>query len=142
MKKQILVAAIAAMTFLAVASVGAGGKPLFTRMTGADEAPGPGDPDGTGEAVITVNSGQQQLCFQLNVRDITLPASAAHVHVAAEGEPGPVVVGLTAPDANGTSSGCVSADRDLLREIAQNPQNYYVNVHTSDFPAGAVRGQL
>lgn len=142
MRKPILVAAIAAMTLLAVSSVWAGGKPLATRMTGADEAPGPGDPDGTGEAVITVNQGQQQLCFQLNVRDITLPAAAAHVHVGAEGVAGPVVIGLTPPDANGTSSGCVTADRDLLKEIAQNPQNYYVNVHTSDFPAGAVRGQL
>jgi hypothetical protein len=30
----------------------------------------------------------------------------------------------------------------LALEIIQDPENYYVNVHTSDFLAGALRGQL
>jgi hypothetical protein len=54
---------------------------------------------------------------------------------------GPVVVGL-APPTSGTSSGCVSADPALIKAIIQNPEQYYVNVHNADFPAGAVRGQL
>ena len=55
---------------------------------------------------------------------------------------GPVVVGLTPPGADGTSSGCVQASSELIMAIMKNPENYYVNVHTSQFPAGAVRGQL
>jgi hypothetical protein len=31
---------------------------------------------------------------------------------------------------------------DLIKAIRQNPEAYYVNVHNSDFPTGAVRGQL
>jgi len=33
-------------------------------------------------------------------------------------------------------------DRRLLMDIIQHPQDYYVNVHTADFPGGAIRGQL
>lgn len=53
-----------------------------------------------------------------------------------------VVVALAAPT-GGSSSGCVSdVDRDLARAIIVNPDDYYVNVHNAEFPAGAVRGQL
>ena len=118
----------------------AGGRPFSTTLTGAEEAPGPGDPDGSGEAFITLNHGRGEVCFQLTVVDIA-PAAAAHIHEAPPGVPGPVVVGLV-PPTGGSSSGCVSADRDLIKDIIQNPSDYYVNVHNADFPAGAVRGQL
>ena len=49
---------------------------------------------------------------------------------------------LVTPDADGNVMGCATADRALVKEILQNPAGFYVNVHTSDFPAGAVRGQL
>jgi CHRD domain-containing protein len=52
------------------------------------------------------------------------------------------VVPLTAPDASGKASGCVNVARTLVRAILANPGNYYVNVHTTDFPNGAVRGTL
>jgi hypothetical protein len=109
-------------------------------MTGADEAPVPGDPDGSGEAVLTLNHGQGEVCFQLTVADIA-PATAAHIHEAPVGVPGPIVVGLT-PPTGGSSSGCVTADRELIKDIIQHPEEYYVNVHNADFPPGAVRGQL
>jgi hypothetical protein len=117
-----------------------GGRRLATRLSGAAEVPGPGDPDGGGRAVITLNQGQGQVCFDLTVSNIA-SATAAHVHIAPVGEAGPVVVTLT-PPTNGPSKGCVSADAALIKEIRQNPENYYVNVHNQDFPNGAVRGQL
>ena len=120
-----------------------GGRPLSTTLTGAEEAPGPGDPDGTGSANLTLNQGQGEICFEISVENITLPATAAHIHEAPAGEPGPVVVTLSPPDESGTSSGCVSdVDRELIRDIRQHPEEYYVNVHNADFPDGAVRGQL
>jgi hypothetical protein len=117
-----------------------GGRPLTATLTGAAEVPGPGDPDGRGWALITLNQGQGQVCFKLTVENIA-PATAAHIHRGTADVAGPVVVGLAAPT-DGSSSGCVSADRDLIKAIRQNPQNYYVNVHNPEFPAGAVRGQL
>lgn len=112
--------------------------PLLTRLSGAVEVPGPGDPDGTGAAAVTVDADANHLCYDLSVSDIT-PAVAAHIHVGPVGVAGPIVVDLTAPSA-GTSSGCV-VDADAAAILAE-PANFYVNVHTPDFPGGAIRGQL
>ena len=115
---------------------------ITVTMTGAAERPGPGDPDGSGTAVITINRGLGEVCWELEVTGITLPAIAAHIHIAPVTDPGPVVIPLTAPDATGTSSGCTTVDMALAKAIAKNPAAYYVNVHTTDFPAGALRAQL
>lgn len=118
-----------------------GGRPLSANLTGAAEFPGPGDPDGSGTALITLNYGQGEVCWELHVSDIA-PATAAHIHFGAAGVAGGVEVGLT-PPTDGSSTGCKSdVDRDLIKAIMQNPENYYVNVHNADFPGGAVRGQL
>jgi hypothetical protein len=116
-----------------------GGRPLSAELSGVNEVP-PADPDGAGTAVLRLNPGQQEICYQLQVTDIA-PASAAHIHNAPAGVNGPVVVPLSAPTA-GTSSACASVDRELVRAILTNPADYYVNVHNSEFPGGAIRGQL
>jgi hypothetical protein len=119
------------------------GRPFEIMLTGAAEIPGPGDPDGTGTATLTLNQGQGTISFEIEVANITLPATGAHIHVGTATEAGPVVVGLTPPDVTGHSSGEVSVDPDLIKAIRQNPENYYVNVHTLPlYAAGAVRGQL
>jgi hypothetical protein len=117
-----------------------GGRPISVTMTGAAERPGPGDADGTGTATFTLNPGQEQICFELTASNIA-PATAAHIHVAPPTDPGPVVVPLT-PPTDGSSSGCVDVDRDLILAIIQHPEDYYVNVHNAEFPAGAIRAQL
>jgi hypothetical protein len=119
------------------------GRPAvrLARLTGEVEVP-IGDLDGTGLATVIVHPARGRLCFAIVVDDIRLPATGAHVHRGRAGVAGPIVVPLTAPDATGTSAGCVSADQQLLTAIKRHPRRYYVNVHTTDFPAGAVRGQL
>lgn len=112
-------------------------------LAGTNEVPEPGDPDGTGTAAVTIDSANGQICYNITVQNITLPAQAAHIHRGAAGEAGDVVVPFDlAPDANGVASGCVLVDAALLSEIAENPLGFYVNVHTTDFPNGAVRGQV
>lgn len=142
--KKTTVMYILLILVLAFTSIAAdGGRKFTTTLTGAAEVPGPGDPDGTGTATIRLNHGQGEVCWEIHVEDITLPATGAHIHVGTATEFGPVVIGLVPPDATGHSSGCVSADRDLIKAIIQNPENYYVNVHTLPlYGAGAVRGQL
>ena len=131
---------VAVLSAVPPAFADGGGRPLSTRLTGAMEVPGPGDPDGTGTAQLRVNPGKGEVCYTLTVSGIA-PAAAAHIHEAPAGKAGPVVVGLQAPT-TGTSSGCVSVDREEARDILRNPEQYYVNVHNAEYPGGAVRGQL
>ena len=83
MKKSLLFAALLAVAV--VAQAGNGGRRFTVPLTGAEEFPGPGDPDGTGLAVLKLNPGTQQVCFQILVSDITLPATLAHIHEAPAG---------------------------------------------------------
>lgn len=117
-----------------------GGRPLTATLSGDAEVPGPGDADGSGSFSLTVNPGQEEICYELAVADIA-PATAAHIHTGAPGESGPPVVTLMAPT-DGSSADCVEVTRELATEIVRNPGGYYVNVHNAEFPDGAVRGQL
>ena len=113
---------------------------LTASLTGAQEVPGPGDTDGSGRAEITIVDATDNICYDLDVRNIA-PATAAHIHRGAAGEAGPPVVTLEAP-ADGDANGCISAPGALADEIEANPAGFYVNVHNAEFPNGAVRGQL
>lgn len=122
-----------------------GGRPFSTPMTTeiTSQPEYSGDPDGIGQARITINPGQRTVCWDLSASKIVLPATAAHIHRAPVGVRGGIVVLLSAPNASGRAEGCVKdQDRDVLRQILMDPEFFYVNVHTSDYPAGAVRGQL
>lgn len=122
-------------------SLGHGGAEVSATLTGAAEVPGPGDPDGSGTARITLNPGAGEVCFNLEVNNIEA-ATASHIHVGGTTVAGPVVVTLAPPPSAGSSTACVSADRELVLEILKSPSDYYVNVHNADFPGGAIRGQL
>jgi hypothetical protein len=120
----------------------AGGVAINLNLLGVAEQPDLGDPDATGTATIRMRLGQGRVCFVLNVQNIVLPAAGAHIHRGTTTEAGPIVVPFVAPSAGGSSRGCAVASRALVREILRNPSQFYVNVHTSEFPAGAVRAQL
>ena len=142
--KKIHTMILVSLAFLVVPSVAASdtaGAPRMTSLNGAEEVPGPGDPDGTGFAVIRLNVGRMRVCWDLTVTDIA-PATAAHIHAAPAGVAGGIVVPLS-PPTSGSSSGCRDGvDPVLIQAIVGHPDQYYVNVHNADFPAGAVRGQL
>jgi hypothetical protein len=133
-------ALIAAVVVAGPASADRASRTFTTTLSGAEEVPGPGDPDGTGTASVTVKPGIAGVCYTLEVAGIE-PATAAHVHFGEAGEAGPIVVTLEAPS-DGDSGGCAPASRRLVAQIFAHPERYYVNVHNAEFPAGALRGQL
>ena len=133
-------AAIGAGAATPVAAEGRSHAFLATVMTGANERPGPGDPDGSGAAAFAINATRGRICYVLVVKKIA-PATMAHIHLAPTTSAGPVVVPL-APPTNGFSAACASVEPELAQAIIDSPQSYYVNVHTDDFQPGAIRGQL
>jgi len=135
---------VAALALLG-ACVTAGGAnqsaTLFVSLTGLQEVPGPGDPDGNGTVELRVSPSSGSVCWNLYARAIE-PATAAHIHRGTAGAAGPPVVTLTTPDAAGRSQGCAEIPQELAREMVFAAQNFYVNVHNAGHPQGAIRGQF
>jgi len=116
------------------------GVELAATLAGNDEIPGPGDMKGNGHATVWADTVRDQLCYFLGVDGIETP-TVAHIHQGAPGLAGPQVVVLEALAGKNTE-GCVNGSSALVASIADNPETYYVNVHSKAFPDGAIRGQL
>lgn len=133
------VGVVLACAAFAAAPASAQGKPFSADLSGANEVPVLGDPNGTGRAVIRVNPGQATVCYDITVENVD-PILAAHIHIGAVGVAGAIVVHL--PLVGGTISGCEDTTRELALAIMKDPEAYYVNLHNAPFPGGATRGQL
>jgi CHRD domain len=116
-----------------------GGRPLQATLLPGNQVPAVAS-TGSGTALVTLNQGQGEVCWDINVSGLTTPVILAHIHSGAAGTNGPVVVDFMEP-VNGLD-GCVTADAGLIKQIRQDPASFYVNVHTTMFPGGEVRGQL
>lgn len=108
-------------------------------LSGAEEVPGPGDPDGTGTAVVTLDTATNQVCWDITTQNIAAP-SAGHIHVGGPGKSGSVMMDLDVP-ANGLKA-CTAVDGTTMGHMTGGPKSHYLNIHTAEFPDGAVRGQL
>lgn len=90
-----------------------------------------------------------QLCYTLEVQDLTTQPVGAHIHLGARNVAGGIVVPLLTPTATtSTVSACITAMEGgvltpaELAAIQADPGAYYVNVHTTRYPGGEIRGQL
>jgi hypothetical protein len=120
------------------------GAPVFLAadLRGRNEVPA-ADPDGRAAVVVRIQGNQ--VAFALAWRGIA-PPTAAHIHVGAAGVNGAVRVGFFAgalPATVSAVTGSVTvADQAVLDAIVADPAGFYANIHTAEFPGGAVRGQL
>ena len=108
---------------------------LTATLVGANEPAG-GDPDGRGSFTADVDAVTGDFCYSLSGTGISKP-TMAHVHSGAPGSDGPPVITIEV-----AQDMCQAVEPDRLKPIIAAPGNYYVNIHTADFPKGALRGQL
>ncbi len=106
-------------------------------MNGANEAPGPGDPDGFGIGSVSIDTVANTVSWAFLINNVDMPLTGAHIHSAPAGVAGPVIVNF-----NAQLSGANLFDADLASITPGNAANFYLNVHNSVFPGGAIRGQL
>ncbi|MDQ4131705.1 MAG: CHRD domain-containing protein [Actinomycetota bacterium] len=138
-RRLISISALSVAGFVGLAGPASAAEVFTTELQGEEEVPVRGDLDGSGFAVVAAIPEAGLVCYSVVVFGIA-PATAAHIHEAPRGVAGPVVVDLDAPTSGG-SGGCV-ADQEEAEAIAEDPSDYYVNVHNAEFPGGALRGQL
>lgn len=116
---------------------------LVAELDGGAEVPGPGDPAGSGSFTggIVLNEASGELCYVLEVADLSSEVTAAHIHRGAEDEAGDIHVELT-PPIGGPVDECITLNATELVPLMDDPSQFYVNVHSQGHPDGAVRGQL
>lgn len=148
-------------TAVAQKSPGSTGAPeshnrlFFAHTTGAQEVP-PRETDARGLSFFRVSRNGDSISYKLGVTDI-ISVTAGHIHTGTLGINGPVIVNLVSPTACQTRrdnlycSGNITEDDlvgplqggtldDLLELMSQ--YRSYVNVHTTRYPGGEVRGQV
>ena len=141
---------VAAVSLLAAAGVGgattatvragtnAKDTVINVKLAGRNEVP-PGAPNGSARARIRLLGKTGKVCWAFSkIKGFTSP-TAAHIHKAAKGKAGPVVVPF---GSSFTRSGCVSTPAATIAAIQKSPASYYVNIHNAKYPNGAVRAQL
>lgn len=109
------------------------------KLSGTAETPH-GAPRGKGRAVIALH-GSSKVCWRFTRLAGFTSATVAHIHRGAPGAAGAVVVPLSTA-AKLHHRGCVTAPAAVIKAIEQNPAGYYVNIHSKQYPGGAVRAQL
>lgn len=141
-KRRRLLAALGGA--LVLAGAGTTGAALasthFRAVLNGDNLSPAGDTDGWGRVRVDIDRVANRLCADLEVRSIA-DVTSAEIFRGAPGEAGEPVARLERPD-DDDSYDCKPIGAALAEEIEANPSHFYVSVATSEFPHGAIRGQL
>jgi len=115
-------------------------------LTGSQEAPTPTTTPGFGNATVSfTDATHTNINVTITVANLGSPINNFHIHEGAAGVAGPVVInliGLGGVFSGGKMTGTFPVAADVATRLLANPANFYVNVHTTQFPGGAIRGQL
>lgn len=133
-------AALAACSTMDDGAIGFVEAAYHTELRGSSVV-GEGDPNGSAVAQLTVTHDTDAVCYNVwNVQNIGA-ATGAHIHYGRYGENGPVVATLERGEGIGWN-GCIEGAGLASKMLSSDPELYYVQVHTSEYPEGAIRGQL
>lgn len=163
MKVKNLLATVVVLTLAGAVSASAAVLRYQAMVTGGQQVPDPVMTDAFGMASLDVNTEFESLSFSLDVTGIGLAdlvdvanLGPVHLHRAPAGRNGPVIVPFTFESAGYTdtaegfrlframvSFSDISGGADFGTFVSGlDKGDFYVNVHTAEFGAGEIRGQL
>ena len=136
--RRTLLAGISLVTMLVVALYGvASATEVKVMLSGSQEVPAV-TTNASGSATVTVGD---DMSISGSVTTSGVAGTAAHIHMAAAGQNGPVIVPL-----NKTGDNVWSVPPGIRFNDAQYEAfklgNLYVNVHSAANPGGEIRGQV
>jgi hypothetical protein len=128
---------------------------LTAVLSGGTEAPTAVSTGAAGTAEVFVNVTTRAVTYKVDIFNMPTLTVAGHFHVGGPGVAGPIVIDLTPPAVTDdfSLSGSVSTSQ-LIARPANGIRNFddfiqalvggqvYVNMHSSQNPAGEIRGQL
>ncbi len=136
--RRTLLAGVSVVTMLVVALGGvASAADVKVMLSGAQEVP-PVTTSASGSGTITVGD---DMSISGSVTTTGVAGTAAHIHMAAAGQNGSVIVPLTKSGDNGWAvpAGTKLTDAQFA---AFKAGNLYINVHSDANKGGEIRGQI
>ncbi len=113
----------------------------YAQMTGAQVVSSSGDPDATATAELTVSDELNQVCYDINNKTNLGPITSVSINRGFEGQVGPAVLRIKAANEGGYKN-CVVRSEWLEDSFEQAPGAYYMQISTTEYPNGAIRGQF
>jgi hypothetical protein len=144
----------ACLAFVSSAVVLAGSAPALAQQDGAQftvalsgqENVNGGDADGQGSGRLDLDPQQGTACYEITWRKLDGEVTAFHLHAARRGSDGPHWIdffnGQSFEGEQGKVSDCVHSTREKIEAVINDPSAYYLQLHSTAFTAGAIRGQL
>jgi hypothetical protein len=131
------VALIVAVCIFGTYSISAGAADIKVTLAGDQEVPAVKN-TGSGSGTITVGDDKS---VSGSVTTTGISGVAAHIHEAAAGKNGPVIIPL-AKSGDNTWTVTPGAKLSDAQYASFKAGNLYINVHTKEHPGGELRGQL
>lgn len=134
-------AALAGCATLEEAAVETVAETHRATLTGAQVVTSNGDPDGYATAELSVSNELDQICYDLNdVRNLGTVTSVT-INRAPRGQLGPAVIRAERANEGGRKN-CIGRAEWQERNFEYAPGAFYIQVSTTEFPNGAIRGQF
>lgn len=132
---------LAGCATLEEAAVQAVAKTHNATLTGANVVTSGGDRDGYARAQLSVSDSLDQICYDVNdVRNLA-PITSLTINRGARGTVGPAVLRVDRAN-EGDWKNCVSKSEWLESSFKYAPGAFYIQISTTEFPNGAIRGQF
>jgi hypothetical protein len=132
---------LALLGLLLVPSLAFSATGFSTLLSGAAEVPANAS-TGTATAIVVLNDAQTQFTYSVNFSGLVGTLTASHIHKAPVGVNGGVIFGFAPPvgSQSGSYGGVVNPTPAQVADLIAGL--YYVNIHSTVWPGGELRGQL